>query len=1731
MLNFNTQPYYDDFDPTKNFHRILFKPGASVQARELTQSQTILQDQISKFADNIFSQNTPVTGGKVTTNLNCNFIKLNSTYGTSSVSATAFLNKIIQDPTGTVIAKVIAATEATGTISNAGDPPTLIVTYFSGSQFTDGMTLSSIDGTNLYATVATSTTGNPSTGFSSTASISDGVFYVVNGYSYSSTVNADGSYSKYSIGNFVAVQPQTIILDKYDNIPSYRVGLLITETVVDYISDSSLLDPAVGASNYQAPGADRYQITLSLTSLPLTLGNDQNFIELVRIDNGSIVKQVDGTVYSVIDDYFAKRDYETNGDYIVDDFKLTPSANSVNTNQYDLKIGKGVAYVRGYRIENQSDLTLTSDRARNTQTINTNSIYFDYGSYFYVDTLNGIFDVTTFPSVDFHCVPSQNILSTNNVTYNSTLIGSGYIRNLQFTNNTSDSNTQSYVYEAFVNSVNTQVLSGNVASATASTLTVNDPNGSFSAVANAYYGVTISITSGTDLGDTRKIVSYNGSTKTFTVDTPFTVTPDTTSKFSLLFSTTSVESMVQKNGSYAITSSANINNEGKLNGIATGDTIFENSSTPELIFQIGNPYVSSIANSSYTSTKIFRNQTFQSLGNTSQLSLTLSAPFQFEGVGTLSGASVKQNFIVINTATGQVLDFVSSGNTVSISADHYTATFISGAYGTPTVDVYATTFVSDGQNSLVLKAKNLISGNTQVFSNTGPSGIIASNTFVDLINGQVYVKNIAAKTTTISLYVTDVKKVKKIVDTKGQTPSVTMLTNSAYDVTNFYSLDNGQKDSYYDHASISLIPGAPQPVGDLLIIFDYYQHTSGDGYFSVLSYLSPISTSPESYAQIPLYTSKHGTQYSLSDCLDFRPSRQNATATFQIEVLNPGASSGMLIPQNLSQYISQYSFYLGRKDKLVLTKDKSFQIVEGTPSTSPSFPNEPNGSLVLAELSLDPYTAYVPGEAPPGVQTNLSINKIPHYRWTKSDITNLQTRVNNLEYYTSLSLLEQNAQALQVPDNNGLNRFKNGILVDDFSAYSTADTYNQDFAANINIRKQTMGPVSVVENFQLQNPIVLGSLGTVSNTNTYAISSINGTGTNIFTLPYILANVVVQPLASSTISLNPFAVTIYEGVAQLTPPMDNWVDNKQAPAILITDPSMQVYQQTNGTNVTNIGDFATIPGTTISSSSSSSYSVLNHGRFNGPFGSVVGYTATTTQTYTSQQQQGNITTTAGYSAVSSLTTNNGYITNIAVLPYIRPQQIIVKAKGLLINSNVSTWFDGVNVDQYISSPDTIELNTVAGNFNEGDVVGYMQTGTFYPTARVISVYNYPTSPLDPVRYARLYVAKVTGTPPYTTSTTLQNAFFDENGNYLNSSAYGTISTPGAVTPISASGQVTGAGGSYTNSSGTGLQIYKVSYPQNWSSFMNQYAVWSDLNRSVGPWNATFDFTASMNGTYTFMGSADNSASFTVTDTTTSTTILTFSSSSYTTITQQTATLIAGRTYQVSWSATNDNTSTPAGVAFVAKDPNGNIEFASSNPTNLTYTGVTSEITMPLGGSYFTGVTQVKLDQGASGIANYYVGATINITSKVVYQYTTQTATYVPPPPAPSGGGGGGGGGCCVVATAMTNNGTWSEKQLVSLNGWAVKKLDQNILGNMLHKGYHIIAPKIIIPMMNSSIGKKYVEWSFNNATNMLRGKKFDLISIPNSIFWLSLMTLTGMFITKERAEKSWKSLYKSKKTK
>jgi hypothetical protein len=1389
-LNFNVSPYFDDFDSSKNFHRILFKPGVAVQARELTQSQTILQNQVTSFADNIFKQNSPVTGGQVTTNFNCYYIKLEPTYNGASIDVTQFNNLLVTNADGSVVARVIAVVQGTGT-TGLGDPPTIIISYKSGIHFVDNDIIYDVN-----SNLAAQAISLYSSGLSSVASIAKGVFYV--------------------LGNFVQVSDSTVVLSKYSNNPSIRIGLTITETVYDYINDSSLLDPAIGASNYQAPGADRYLISLTLDTRNLLLGDDQNFIELVRVQDGNVYKMVDGSVYATIDDYFAKRDYETNGDYIVNNFKLTPKVNSSNSSTYILNVGKGLAYVRGYRVENPSPVELISDKARTTASITNDPVYTGYGSYFYVSNLRGangsFFDVTTEQAIDLHCVAPSSVNVSSSITYNSTLVASGYTRGLTFSNASDTANANTFVYNLYTNDLQYATLSGNCISSTANTVTLPI---TLSAIDSAYNGVSISITNGTDYGDFKTIIAYNGSTRVATVDSNWAINPDTSSVFSLNFTSGDVESILTVNkASYPATlyGTAKIDNSGKVGGLSNGYSILENPGSPELLFTIGNPFVQSISSGSYVTTQEIRNVGFTSSGST--LSAQISYTGNYNGIithigpttGNLPISQVLQQYtiVVTNAGTntkikvGDIIPWTTTANanrTVALSSGGITATFstttsdLSPFTATIVAKVFVENAVDTNQNA-ILKYKTLVTANSNTVNMAGTQ--INTYTFVDdsaSSTGQIYIINagIVSPGSKQSLYLSDVLKINKIIDTGSPSANATlaMLSNPNYDVTGNYIFDNGQRDSYYDHASITLRPGAPKPAGNLLVLVNYFKHSGGDGYFSVASYPTVVN-GQDFYRQIPVYQAKSGTYYNLRDSLDFRPARLNAQTSFIFRYGNNNVSNyGVLLPIDSGLFTCNYSYYLGRKDLLVITKDRNIQIIEGTPSLSPILPNGPDGCLILANLLLNPYTGYLPTEIQNGI-ADLSIQPVQHRRYTMADIAGLDARLGQVEYYTSLSALEQSATGMQITDAFGLNRFKNGILTDDFSSFSTADTVNSDYNAAINKRTRQMSAPQTVQNFPLKN---LALVYNDSSPSASLIASLNykiskDGSINYFSLPYTSANLVVQQIASRVTNINPFSVSSSVGTISLTPNVDTWVDTKYAPSLLITDPSLQVFRQSNSINVLSVGDWQTISGTTYlsgsssSSSSSTSYDLNHNWTVDRGFGLGVGTqttttTTSTTDTYTTvlQQQQNNIL--GPYSSINNTySLNNGYITDVSVAAWIRPQEVAFRTTGLLFNSYVSNFFDNTNVDNYIRKPNIIELTNVSGTFNPFDIIGYPVSGGFISTAKILDVYPHPGT-----NNVRLYVAADGYSSLYTNGTVIYKGTFDASGNWIltSSTPQGTIS--------------------------------------------------------------------------------------------------------------------------------------------------------------------------------------------------------------------------------------------------------------------------------------------------------------------------------------------------------------------
>ena len=381
--DFNVSPYYDDFSKDKSFHRVMYRPAFAVQARELTTQQSINQDQIEKFGDHIFKHGAMVIPGQTTPDFQFNAVKLTSFTGTLA----NFNSNTLTGGTSGVVADVVSFVATDGT-----DPDTIFVKYRNSgtdnvsSTFTVGETLTSGAATGETAVVSATAVG-------SAVKIEAGTYYI-NGF-------------------FIDVTQQILVLDKYTNTPSYRIGLTITETFVTSTDDSSLLDNATGSSNANATGAHRFKIDLTLAKLSLTSNADASFVELLRVNDGKVVSKVDSTQYSIIEDTLARRTFDESGDYVVRNFDLDIREHlisgtnrgiyAVDTESVDgntaseallaLGLSQGKAYVKGYEIAKHGTTYVDVDKAREFETDSGITTRFSQLPFVNVTNLHGTPDI------------------------------------------------------------------------------------------------------------------------------------------------------------------------------------------------------------------------------------------------------------------------------------------------------------------------------------------------------------------------------------------------------------------------------------------------------------------------------------------------------------------------------------------------------------------------------------------------------------------------------------------------------------------------------------------------------------------------------------------------------------------------------------------------------------------------------------------------------------------------------------------------------------------------------------------------------------------------------------------------------------------------------------------------------------------------------------------------------------------------------------------------------------------------------------------------------------------------------------------------------------------------------------------------------------------------------------------------------------------------------------------
>lgn len=375
MVDTSVAPYFDDFDEDKGFYRLLFRPTYAVQARELTQLQTVLQNQITRFGQNIFLEGSMVVPGGMSIFTGYEYVKLQDAgFGAAVAGAT-----VVGNSSG-VEAEIVQLVDAVDS-----DPATLYVRYTNGGgsgdggRFTDGETLT---WTN------TAEAGGASGGYTAAASSATG-----------QGTKVDLNKGIYFVrGFFAAAVSQSLIVEKYGTPTGVQeIGLFITESIVTSNDDSTLLDNASGSSNFAAPGAHRLKYALTLTKKSSILDSAGDFTEdyftIGTLKDAEIVEQLDRSTYGILGDELARRTFDESGDYTVDPFILTAADHASDSSKLTLTFDPGTAYVKGYEINKPLPSTLDIDRARTFETSNNARIPTYFGNYVRVNNLVGCPDI------------------------------------------------------------------------------------------------------------------------------------------------------------------------------------------------------------------------------------------------------------------------------------------------------------------------------------------------------------------------------------------------------------------------------------------------------------------------------------------------------------------------------------------------------------------------------------------------------------------------------------------------------------------------------------------------------------------------------------------------------------------------------------------------------------------------------------------------------------------------------------------------------------------------------------------------------------------------------------------------------------------------------------------------------------------------------------------------------------------------------------------------------------------------------------------------------------------------------------------------------------------------------------------------------------------------------------------------------------------------------------------
>ena len=455
-------------------------------------------------------------------------------------------------------------------------------------------------------------------------------------------------------------------------------------------------------------------------------------------------------------------------------------------------------------------------------------------------------------------------------------------------------------------------------------------------------------------------------------------------------------------------------------------------------------------------------------------------------------------------------------------------------------------------------------------------------------------------------------------------------------------LDDGQRDGIYKESKIRYTGSEDLSASTVKVTFKYFARGALGSFYSKNSYAAATID----YEDIPSYK-----DIRLSDILDFRGDE----SSFQGNGLDTFFDPNSVVE-------AKVNYYLNRIDVVIVNTLGEFKVIQGTPALYPNQPSIPDNAMHLYTVNVPAYTFDI---------KDIDNEYIDNRRYTMRDIGELESRIKNIEYFQTMSLLEQDANQRDIVDGvTNMDRFKNGIVVDSFLGHGTADTLDPGCLVSIDKVEGLMRPTFSESN----DRFVLTNLDQ---------NGIHPDGMASLPIDYSADEVafINQDKASVHMSVNPYAVAAWWGELKLSPSSDQWKETSQRPDVIVN-------RENDAAVLRNIRNGLRAQGTQWGS-----WRTNWVGRFRWTRTSRWRRRGRGRRLFLGRrdgrQIRVGLRTTARIETVR--TTVNNKIVDTSFVPFIRSRRVYFTGKLFRPNTKLHLYFDGVDISSYATKAPFVEF--------------------------------------------------------------------------------------------------------------------------------------------------------------------------------------------------------------------------------------------------------------------------------------------------------------------------------------------------------------------------------------------------------------------------------------------------------